>query len=1586
MAHPIEQLINNLPPEMRSLLAAKLQPAPEPIAIIGVGCRFPGGATTPNAFWQLLASGQEAIGEIPAERWDWREYYDPDPATPDKMYTRWGGFLGDLAGFDNQFFGIAPGEALRMDPQQRLLLEVAWEALENAGQSVDRLARSRTGIYIGIMDSGYNRLQEHSQGAAACRNDPYFSIGSSSSIASGRLSYILDLQGPNVAIDTACSSSLVATHLACQALRSHECDLALAGGVNAILLPDTFINFCKMNMLAADGRCKTFDASADGFVMGEGCGVVALKRLSDALRDGDPIIALIRGSAVNEDGRSSSQTAPNGLAQQAVVRQALKSAGVQPQQVQYVEAHGSGTALGDPIEIEALGMALTAGRSHEQRLRVGALKTSIGHLVTAAGIGGLIKTALSLHNSLIPPSLNLRVPNPGIPWESYPLEVPTQPTPWPASERRIAGVSSFGWSGTNAHAILEAAPERPVSGPSRPYQLLLLSAKTETALDTMTANLGSFLADQPQLNLGDVAYTLQVGRSAMDFRRAVVCHDPAEAAELLTNGDNRPLSLRTQARHAAAFVFPGVGDHYAGMARDLYEGEPLFREIVDRCCTILNAYLHQDLREVLYPAAAPASNGSAPALDFRALLGRSESTSKESPLHRTDLAQPSVFVIEYALAQLLISWGLNPQAMLGYSLGEYVAACVSGVLSLEDALHLVAMRAQLIQQQPAGAMLAVAASESAVQPFLGDSVCLAAVNSPTACVLAGPPEAIAAVSGRLDAAEIANRPVETTHAFHSTMLTPIAAQVTALARNLTLNPPQIPYISNVTGTWITAEQAQDPAYWARHMTETVRFADGVGELLQRPELAIVEVGPGQALASFVRQHPLCDRERRAKVCATLPAANERQDGLAMLLAALGRLWMLDVPIDWSGFYTHEERQRIALPTYPFEHQRFWIEPGKRQATTSQPQTIEVLADLALLTRNEVADSFYLPSWQQRPPQIAAPLPASANGNCWLIFADECGIGETLARWLQAQDQTVVTVRQGERFARLSEHAYSLSAGTRDDYANLLRAMKTQGKTPAHVIYAWPVTADAAGEHLKSLLDISFYGPLYLGQALSELDLDRCRLSFVSNHVQRVTGYEPLVPAKATVIGPCRSLQFEHPGLRCRAIDLVVPDDDNDFADLLANLVGELTADEPEIVVALRDHRRWVQTIERMPAPSSAASPLRSGGVYLITGGLGGIGLALAEHLAQNFGAKLALVGRSALPPRQEWPRISQDQQADANVRRRIQKVQELEALGAEVLVLKADVADAVQMRQAVQQTLAQFGALHGVIHAAGVPGKGLAALKTATLAEQVFAPKIAGTLALAEAVKDQPLDFLALCSSILSISGGSAGQIDYTAANAFLDAFAQANFRRHGTTIAIGWGEWQWNAWDDAMDGYDAATQEFFRQRRRKYGLSFAEGAEAFERALARRLPSLFVSTDDLHGMIQFGQNGSIAALATTAQPAQATYSRPNLATSYVAPRSEMEQLIADVWSKELGIADIGINDNFFDLGGNSLLGMVLLAKLRKRLNIDQIPSYVLFEAPSIGAMAHYFDQRPTGEAVLDSRHDRGARRREKQAQRRQPA
>ncbi|HEX6290914.1 MAG TPA: type I polyketide synthase, partial [Herpetosiphonaceae bacterium] len=787
----------------------------------------------------------------------------------------------------------------------------------------------------------------------------------------------------------------------------------------------------------------------------------------------------------------------------------------------------------------------------------------------------------------------------------------------------------------NAHVIVEEAPTQAASSASRPAHLLLLSARTPGALDAATANLAAFLRGQPEVALADVAHTLQVGRRAFEHRRLLVCRDTAEAVALLDGADPQRRISRSQkpADRPVAFLFPGVGDHYVGMARDLYAQEPIFRAAVDRCCRLLQPLLSQDLRALLYPEPDPATNGSAAPLDFRALLGRTNGTAASSPLHQTALAQPAVFVVEYALAQLLMAWGIQPQAMLGYSLGEYVAACVSGVLTLEDALRLVATRAQLIQQLPAGAMLAVAASEAAVQPYLGNGVCLAVVNSPTACVLAGPPDAIAAVSARLEAAEIACRAIDTSHAFHSTMLAPIAAQVTTLARSLTLSAPRIPYVSNVTGTWITPEQATDPAYWAQHMVQTVRFADGVGVLLRDETLAFVEVGPGQALGSFVRQHPACSRERMSLVVSTLRAAHERQDDQALLLTTLGRLWLLDVPIDWAGFYTHEARRRIPLPTYPFERQRFWVEPRRPGLLTSAAQAATEGR------KADIGDWFYLPHWVSTPLSAAA-----ASSKAWLVFADETGLSAQLAQRIEQAGHRVVVVSRGAQFAEHSQNHFTIRPASREDYTALLDLLKARNTFPQAIAHLWnapgadTLTTDGIG--FANGLESGFYSMVALTKALSHHDLETpLWITALSTGVQPAIGDEPLAAEQAPLLGICKVIPQENLSLKCRSVDVLAPlPGSAEESALLARLTTELLSESKDLTVAYRGEQRLTQRYrpERLEPMSGVPARLRQGGVYLITGGLGGIGMHMAEYLARTVQAKLVLVGRAGLPSRETW--------------------------------------------------------------------------------------------------------------------------------------------------------------------------------------------------------------------------------------------------------------------------------------------------------------------------------------------------------------
>ncbi|MCA0354199.1 MAG: SDR family oxidoreductase [Chloroflexi bacterium] len=1564
MSNPLEQLLKSLTPDKKALLAEYLRPKPEPVAVIGIGCRFPGGLVTPDAFWEFLKQGQDSIIEVPSDRWDIDAYYDPNPDAPGKMYTRWGSFLTDAPMFDASFFGLSPREALRMDPQHRLLLEVAWQALEDAGQQIDSLAGSQTGVFIGLINNDYPVRQLYADGAE-CFNDPYFSTGSSSSMAAGRLAYLLDLQGPTMTLDTACSSTLVATHLAVQSLQSKESNLALVGGSNVVILPDSFVSLCKMRMFSSDGRCKTFDAAADGFVIGEGCGFVVLKRLSDAIKDGDQVRAIIRGSAVNEDGRSSSITAPNGLAQQAVIRKALAVAGLKPQQISYVEAHGSGTSLGDPIEMESLRAVLGKGRSPDQPLYVGAVKTNIGHLAAGSGVAGLIKTVLSLQHKQIPPHLNFKTLNPGIPKGGAPFVVPTSLTPWTVADGpRLAGVSSFGWSGTNAHVILEEAPPSEPLSAARPTHVLLLSARTPTALEKATENLLGYLHRNPDCDLADVAHTLQRRRKHFAHRRAVICRDVAEAIAGLSGQNGRIHTGHVGQERPVAFVFAGVGDHYAGMAKGLYANEVVFRTAVDHALALLPPLDAAELRAALYPSNLPA----APAAGH-GLLGRNGVA--DGPLHQTALAQPAVFVVEYALAQLMMTWGVRPQALLGYSLGEYVAATISGVLSLEDALALVARRAQLIQALPKGAMLAVAAGADAIQSYLGGEVCLAAVNSPSTCVLAGPHAALNALSERLSQAEIACRPVETSHAFHSTMLAPAQEALTAFATTLTFNSPSLPYLSNVTGTWITVEQATDPAYWARHMVETVQFAPALGSLLADPAMMLVEIGPGQALGSFARQHPACDRQRFADIVATLPAKHEAQSELAAALSALGRLWVAGARVDWAAFAGAERRRSVALPPYPFERERFWID------LDSVPTTLAP-ARPARGKQADIADWFYRPVWE--PHALALLAPAPTSGKHWLVFVDERGLGRELGVRLEQAGDSVVRVRRGDGFARIDHQTFDVRPDAPEDYLRLLQSLSSEAQSRLMVAHLWSLdaTPSATGDQFAATQRVSFYSLLALAQALGPASLASApEIAVVCAAVHSVIGTETINPDLAAILGPARVIPQELQGIGCRTIDLGLPQrgstEERELLDLLAR---ELLTQSAEPLVAYRNNQRWVAAYKPVRLDAPARTALREHGTYLITGGLGDIGLMLAEHLAATVQARLVLLARSELPDRSEWPRWLSDRSEDDRTCQRIRAVQRLEELGAEVLTITADVADESALRAAIDRATERFGAIHGVIHAAGIVAT--AAFRSVqdsdpAICEQHFQPKVHGLYALERVLGDRSLDFCVLFSSLSSVLGG-LGFSAYVAANSFMDAFAH----RHNQSHPVRWLSVNWDLWLGSVDktmsgGLGASLTE--------YGMTPAEGIAAFERVLSVRDASQIVnSTGDLDTRIaQWVRMEALAVGANAPTPAaKMAHARPELNTAYVPPRGEYEQRIAAIWQEALGLDQVGIQDNFFDLGGNSLVGIQVIARLQKEFKV-QLSTVVLFEAPTISALATYLMERLPQVAGASSQ-PQPARRQQRQA------
>jgi myxalamid-type polyketide synthase MxaB len=935
-------------------LQAKLDKLDEPIAVIGMSCRFPKGANDPEKFWQLLRDGVNGITEIPAGRWNADDYYDPDPSAPGKMYTRRSGFLDEVDKFDPQFFGIAPREALSMDPQQRLLLEVTWEALECAGQAPPRLAGSRTGVYVGISGNDYSHLQSKSGSSEFI--DTYFGAGVAHSIASGRLSYILGLQGPSVSVDTACSASLTAVHLACQSLRLGESDMALAGGVNVILSPDGIITASQARMLSPDGHCKTFDASADGYVRSEGCGIVVLKRLSDALANCDHILALIRGTAANQDGRSNGLTAPNGAAQEAVIREALAKSGVKPTDISYIETHGTGTSLGDPIEVQSLGAVFGEGRSSEKPLLIGAVKSNIGHLEAAAGIAGLIKVILALQHKQLPPSLHVKKLNNYIPWEKLPVKVTTELMPWPAlNDRRIAGVSSFGFSGTNVHVVLEEAAaqsdsaphhkfkeaergERRAKGEERPQHVLTLSAKSDGALRDLGKRYEKYLMEHPQGSLADICFTTNAGRAHFDHRLALIAESAEQAREKLAAfvSAQIPSALQTGkvedgSRHEVAFLFTGQGSQYAGMGRQLYETQPTFRKALDKCDELLRPYLEMPLLAVLYPTSAK-SNQSSVISDQSKAATDNRSLNTDYSLNQTVYTQPALFAIEYALAELWRSWGIVPSTVMGHSVGEYVAACVAGVFSLKDGIKLIAARARLMQALPQnGMMAAVFTSEEKVSAAIAahaNRVSIAAINGPTNIVISGEREAVSEILKKLERDGVKSKTLAVSHAFHSPLMEPMLDEFENVASQVKYFAPKIGLISNLTGKLAADDEVTTPGYWRRHVRQPVRFAEGIASSHQQGVRLFVEIGPSPTLLSIGQR---CLPENSGYWLASL--RNGRGDWQTML-ETLATLYTQGVNVDWESFDRDYSRQRVVLPTYPFQRARYWAkaaESEKRKA-------------------------------------------------------------------------------------------------------------------------------------------------------------------------------------------------------------------------------------------------------------------------------------------------------------------------------------------------------------------------------------------------------------------------------------------------------------------------------------------------------------------------------------------------------------------------------------------------------------------------------------------------------------------------------
>jgi acyl transferase domain-containing protein/acyl carrier protein len=1490
------------------------------IAIVGMSGRFP-GAENVGRFWENLRSGRESIVPESAQT-----SAPVDELAARAHWVKVNSLIPGIDLFDASFFGFSPREAEMMDPQHRIVLECAWEALEDAGCRAGDIVR-HVGVFAGSSLSAYI-FSQFTPGAHLLETLPAILANDKDYLAT-RTSYKLNFSGPSITVQCACSTSLVAVHLACQSLIAGECDAALAGGISVVVPRMDRYLYLPGSLLSPDSRCRAFDAKARGTAFAEGIGLVLLMRLEDALRDGYPVRAMILGSAMNNDGSlKAGYTAPSIDGQMQVIRQALGVAGVDPADIGYVEAHGTGTVLGDAVELAALTRVFRGTTRDVGFCGLGSVKTNIGHLSTAAGIAGLIKTVLALEHEQIPASLNFDEPNPDLDLASSPFYIPTSLTPWPRGGKpRRAGVSSFGVGGTNAHVVLEEAAVQESSSSSRSWHVLVVSARTETALARASETICSDLETHPDRTFADVVYTLQVGRRGFEHRRAVICTDAADAVRALRSNDaNRVLTKRTAAEQPPiAFMFTGQGAQSLGMGSELYRTERAYRVRADECLERLDSPLESQLRLLLFGDAAPTSEHAA-------------------RLQDTEVAQPALFVTEYALSGLLSSWGIRPDLLIGHSIGEYVAACLAGVFSLDDAVRLVAARGRLMQRMPVGRMLSVACSADELRGQLPADVNLAAVNGPRQCVVAGTSEAIARLEQDLLSRSVAARPLKTSHAFHSSMMEPILDAFGRELSRVTFRAPTIPCVSNLTGSLASPELMADPHYWVQHVRQPVLFADGVQTLLARGARLFVEVGPGRTLTALARQ---CGAEAKgATILDTMPDAGVQATEAFWLARATAKLWLAGSAPDWPVLYAGERPRRVALPTYPFERQRYWneLQPTEKRETDSGK-------------KSDIAEWFYAPAWRRLGP-AGQPDGRAAAERRTLVCSDESGLGQEIADALRRAGGSVTVVRTRSEPPR-SDDALVMDPSADADYDALAALIASRDLRLTHVVHCWSVTAAGAdvdeAEAFQRAQQRGLFSAMRLLKALEDAkSIDALTFDIVSSGLFDVTGGESLRPENAPLLAFAKVIPQERPGVTCRVFDvgLAEPGAARD-AGVGAALGRHIALEPNELMLAFRCGYRWAQRFDAVDSTQWAESAprLKSGGVYLITGGLGRIGLTLAHYLAERWQARLVLTARSAFPAKEDWTAHLEREDTDAVLRERLRALQAIERAGGEVWVTQADAASKDQMAGVRQFIEDRYGRLDGIVFSAGRTMLQRSTYEESWIreCEAQFEAKAYGLMTLRDVFCDRDLDFCVVMSSLSSVLGG-LGYLPYSSTNQVADLLVRQRNRGRSDL----WTSVNWDAWQFEDLGVDAAMKAALL----RLSMEPHEGVAAFETLL--RLPpsdQLVISTASLQKRLEdwvklrsLQREGPDEARA-----AGHAYARPNLDTPYAEPDGDLERRIAEIWQRTLGIDRVGRDDDFFELGGHSLVAIQMLSHVHQRFGID-FPIERAFEATTVRKAAVVLD------------------------------
>lgn len=1451
------------------------------IAIVGMSCRFP-GANNWREYWENLTNGRESIDFLSEE--EIRERVGSSSLKDNQAFVGAVTTLPSKYHFDNAFFDYRPEEAALMNPLHRMLHECVWEALEDSGIDPER-SNGQIGLYLGGGEDLHWRMYAKIKNINQEIDDfTLFNLNSRDFLPL-LLSYKFNLKGPSVAVNTTCSTSLVAVHLACKSLLLGEARVALAGGVTVKTHKQNGYFHEEGMIFSKDGHCRAFDKDASGIVVSEGVGVVALKRLNDAIDDKDEIYAVIKGSAINNDGnRKVGFTAASVEGQAECIRKAHRFSRISPETISYVEAHGTGTTLGDPVELEALNLAF--GQNSGHRCAIGSVKTNIGHTDAAAGVAGLIKTALSLKYKMLPASLHYKEANPNVNFNGGPFYVNTSLTPWtPTGDFPLrAGVSSFGIGGTNAHIILEEFQALPSLENEEEYQLLTLSAKTKKALTDYQPRLVDYLKNNPDAKPADIAYTYQTGRKQFPYRMALSFKDRDDLISKLTEKLQYTQMSDTKLKAKTVFMFPGQGSQYVNMGKDIYLREPLFRKEMDNGFGLLLSLTGEDYKNILYPE----HNLSTEILD-------------------TKYAQPLIFVSEYALAKYLNQIGVHQDLMIGHSVGEYVAACLAGVFTFEDAIKIMIARGALMSAVERGAMVSVILEQGLEHHYLSDTISLAAVNGRNQFVYAGNFDAIAKLKERLTIDDIPFTTLHTSHAFHSSMFLPIVQRFSELLLTVKMNEPVIPYVSNLTGTFIDKLSVSTAQYWCDHLLKTVQFFKGLETLVNYSHgLQFIEVGAGNTLCTLLRNN--FAETDAFLILNTIRSHKDASDDRLVLNQTVGRLWTTGTDIRWEHYHGSTKPRKVALPTYAFEKNIFPVE-----VDPFAPELMESLGLKAQHKSTDLTGALYFPSWKRA---VFSEAPLVNETRHYLLFISRNSFGKSLSSSLKENGHLVIEVFPGETFKEITDGSYELNPRSAADFDQLKKKTTAGGSIFFHAIFAWPAIINekpSAGNQLYRSSEVTYLSLCSLITVYAA-GKSNClqRITIISDALFKVTGGECGHPGQALILGLVNTIPQEF-DILCQHVDLEISIDPESAASQLIKELGHLKS---ERVSGYRNGYKWLPLFEQNKSQKShLPGPIKPKGVYIVTGGLGNVGFILSRHLIEKYNATVVLIGRSP---------VGDDTSAETN-KSRSERFEILKKLNSGVLYLEADVAEQALLANAVALIEEKFERIDGVIHTAGVLDHSSFQLIEETDSDKVagiFRPKVNGTIALFEVFKSRTPDFIWMTSSISSILGGISFSA-YSSANAFMEQFALSvsNSGTHWKCLSLGEIDLQSEAKNEDVNA-----------------ISPEQLTILFEWSLAiDDCPVVIATLSDLHNRISRAYEEKLKSdlsMEQTHEPSK-QLDRSKLSTAFAHPETPTQEKLVTLFEAFFGTISIGIDDDFFELGGDSLKGMILLKRIKAELKYN---------------------------------------------------